>query len=71
MTLLCQELESDEIIFRVKETRTLIFLKGWTIEADINQKWSLPLLHANMGRLLLMARQTGVSLEGCGAFMHK
>ncbi|MBS7230201.1 ribonuclease E inhibitor RraB [Flavobacterium psychroterrae] len=71
MQLLTQELESDEIVFRVKETRTLLFFKGWQIEADIKQKWDLILLQAKMGRMFLMAEQTGVSLEGCGAVMPK
>lgn len=71
MLFLCRELEDDEMPFRVKETRTFIFLKGWEIEADIKQKWDLTLLQAKMGRLFLMALQTGTSLEGCGAFMPK
>lgn len=64
-----QELEADDLVFRMKETRTLLFLKGWEIEVDIKQKWSLPLLQAKTGSMYMMAAQTGTSLEGCGAFM--
>jgi hypothetical protein len=41
------------------------------LEANIKQKWTLPILQAKMGRLFLMAQQVGVSLEGCGAIMPK
>ncbi|OXA96090.1 ribonuclease E inhibitor RraB [Flavobacterium hercynium] len=71
MQLLVDELKAEEMVFRVKETRTLLFFKGWQIETDITQKWSLPLLQAKMGWMLVLARQTDVSLEGCGAVMPK
>lgn len=64
-----QELEAEGFIFRIKETRTLLFFKGWEIEVDIKQKWSLPLLQAKMGSMYMLAAQTGTSLDGCGAFM--
>lgn len=69
MELLCAELKSDNIEFRVEETRTFIFLKGWKITADIKKKWTLPELQGKTGNLFIMSKQTGVSLEGCGAFM--
>ena len=69
MELLCKELKEDNIEFNVKETRTLIFLKGWQITADIKKKWSLPELQGKMGNLFILSKQVGVSLEGCGAFM--
>ncbi len=37
---LCKILTEENIPFRVKKTRTLLFLKGWEIEADITQKWT-------------------------------
>ena len=66
---LCQELEEYNIVYKKKEVRTFIFFKGWKVDAEITQKWSLPLLQGKMGRFFLMAQQTGVSLEGCGAIM--
>lgn len=69
MELLCAELKSDNIEFRVEETRTLVFLKGWKITADIKRKWTLPELQGKTGNLFILSKQTGVSLEGCGAFM--
>lgn len=69
MESLCSELKSDEIEFKVKETKTLLFLKGWEITADIQKKWTLPELQGKTGNLFIMSKQTGVSLEGCGALM--
>lgn len=71
MEFLCEELSNDDIPNRVKETRTLIFLKGWKIEADISKKWTLPELQAKTGGMFVLSQQTGVSLEGCGALMPK
>jgi hypothetical protein len=71
MELLCVELEKDHIDFKVRETRTLIFLRGWEITADIKNKWTLPELQGKTGNLFIMSKQTGVSLEGCGALMPK
>jgi hypothetical protein len=71
MEFLCGELESDNIEFDIKETKTLIFLKGWEITANIKKKWTLPELQGKTGNLFIMSKQTGVSLEGCGALMPK
>ena len=69
MENLSKELEADNLKYRVNETKTFFFFKGWEIEADIIQRWTLPLLQAKTCRMLLMSKQTGVSLEGCGALM--
>lgn len=71
MELLCEVLQSENIVFDVKVTRTLIFLKGWEISADITKKWTLPELQAQTGNFYIMSKQVGVSLEGCGAKMPK
>ncbi len=67
--LLCKILSEENIPHRTEKTRTLIFLKGWNIEADIKKKWTLAELQGKAGNMFLLAEQTGVSLEGCGAFM--
>jgi hypothetical protein len=69
MELLCDELKFDNIDFEVTQTRTFIFLKGWEITANIQKKWTLPELQGKTGNLFIMSKQTGVSLEGCGALM--
>jgi len=69
--ILCRILSDEEIPHRVEKTRTLIFFKGWRIEADIKKKWSLPELQGKTGNMFILAEQTGVSLEGCGALMPK
>jgi len=71
MELLCGELESENIQYDVKETKTLFFLKGWEINANIKKKWTLPELQGKTGNLFIMSKQTEVSLEGCGALMPK
>lgn len=71
MELLCKGLLKRNITNSVKETRTLIFLKGWKIEADISKKWTLAELQINTRRMFLLSQQTGVSLEGCAALMPK
>ena len=67
--LLCEILKSENIKFEVKQTRTLIFLKGWEITADITKKWNLPELQGKTGNLYILSKQVGVSLDGCGAKM--
>lgn len=69
MLHLCQELTASDISFDKKETRTFIFLKGWKVDAKIKQSWSLPKLQGKTGNMFLLSQQTGVSLEGCGAFL--
>jgi hypothetical protein len=69
MELLCEELKSENIKFEVKETRTLIFFKGYEITADITKKWSLPELQGKTENLYILSKQIGVSLDGCGAKM--
>jgi hypothetical protein len=69
MENLCRELEADDLTYKVKQTKTLLFLKGWEIETSIVQKWTLSLLQAKTGRMFLMSLQTGASLEGCGALL--
>lgn len=69
--LLCEELKSENIKFEVKQTRTLIFLKGWEITADITKKWSLPELQGKTGNLYVLSKQVGVAFDGCGAIMPK
>ncbi|MCP4131798.1 MAG: hypothetical protein GY754_12535 [bacterium] len=66
---LCKILTEENIPFRVKKTRTLLFLKGWEIEADITQKWTFAELQGKAGNMFLLSKQTGVCFEGCGAFM--
>ena len=41
MKLLCKKLTTRSIPNKIKETRTLIFIKGWKVEADISKKWTL------------------------------
>ncbi|MRI00034.1 hypothetical protein GH721_05735 [Kriegella sp. EG-1] len=67
--LLCKVLSDENIPHRVEKTRTLFFLKGWKIEADIKRRWTLPELQGKTGNMFILAEQTGVSLEGCGALM--
>jgi len=67
--LLCNTLLEEKIPYRIKKTRTMIFLKGWEIEIDIKKKWTLPELQGKTGNMFILAEQTGVSLEGCGALM--
>ncbi|MEO0505366.1 MAG: ribonuclease E inhibitor RraB [Bacteroidota bacterium] len=67
--LLCKILSDENIPHRVEKTRTLIFLKGWKIEADIKKNWTLPELQGKTGNMFILAEQTGVLLEGCGAVM--
>ena len=69
MDLLCKELSDADIIYRVRQTRTLIFLKGWKIEADITKKWTLPELQGKTGYMFVLSKQVGVSLEGGGALI--
>src|SRR6187402_2784425 len=69
MELLCEELKSENIKFEVKETRTLIFFKGYEISADITKKWTLPELQGKTANLYILSKQVGVSLDGCGAKM--
>ena len=69
MEFLCKVLSEEKIPYRVEKTRTLIFLKGWKIEADFKKKWTLPELQGKTGNMFILAQQTGVSLEGCGALM--
>ena len=71
MELLCNQLKSDSIDFKVRETKMLFFLRGWEITADIKKKWTLVELQGKTGNLFIMSKQTGVSLEGCGALMPK
>lgn len=70
MELLCKELANEGIVHRVKKTRTLLFFKGWQIEADITKKWTLPELQGKTGNLFILSLQVGVSLEGCGALIN-
>ncbi|WP_440122202.1 hypothetical protein [Tenacibaculum sp. Ill] len=67
--LLSKVLSDESIPHRIEKTRTLIFLKGWNIEADIKKKWTLTELQGKTGNMFILAKQTGVSLEGCGAFI--
>ncbi|WP_452227579.1 ribonuclease E inhibitor RraB [Lacinutrix sp. MEBiC02404] len=67
--LLCKILSDENTPYKIEKTRTLIFLKGWNIEVDIKKKWTLTELQGKTGNMFLLAEQTGVSLEGCGAFM--
>ena len=67
--LLCSVLLDEDIPHRIEKTRTLIFLKGWKIEADIKKKWTLDELQGKTGNMFILAQQLGVSLEGCGALM--
>ena len=71
MELLCQKLANQNTPTSVKETRTLIFLKGWKIEAEILKKWTLDELQLKTKRIVFLAQQAGVSLEGCSALMPK
>lgn len=67
--LLCKILSNENIPHRIKKVKTLIFLKGWRIEADINKKWTLAQLQEKTTNLFLLAEQTRVSLEGCGTLI--
>ena len=69
MDLLCKELADADIIYRVTQTRTLIFLKGWKIEADITQTWTLAELQGKTGYMFVLSKQVGVTLEGLGALI--
>lgn len=69
MEILCKVLDEEKIPYRVKKTRTMIFFKGWKIEADINKKWTIEELQGKTGNMFILAEQTGVSLEGCGAIV--
>ena len=62
-------LMEENIPYRLEKTRTMIFLKGWKIEVDIRKTWTLAELQGKTGNMFLLAEQTGVSLEGCGALM--
>lgn len=71
MEALCSELEQRDVEFDVEKTRTMIFLKGWKINAKISKMWTLPELQEKTERMFLLAKQTETALEGCGAFMPK
>jgi hypothetical protein len=62
-------LTEENIPFRVNKTRTLIILKGWEIEVDFTKKWTLAELQGKTGNMFILSKQTGVSFEGCGAFI--
>lgn len=66
---LCKTLSDYNIPYSIEKTRTLIFLKGWNIETDIKKKWTLEELQEKTKNMFIIAEKTGVSLEGCGAFM--
>ncbi len=67
--LLCKELTDENLEYRVKTTRTLWIFRGWMIEVDIKKQWSLEALQGKTANMFMLSLQTGVSLEGCGAFM--
>ena len=68
---LCNVLNEKGIPNNIKLTRKMIFFKGWIINADITQKWTLLELHEKTKDMFIIGKQTGISLEGCGAFMPK
>jgi len=69
--LLTHELSNNNIEHRISNTKTLLFLKGWNIEADIKSYWTLEELQEKTQKMFLMSQETGTSLEGCGAFIPK
>lgn len=69
MDTLGDELAKSEIPFKVNQTRTLIFLKGWKVDAEISKKWTPPELQGKTDNMFLLSKQTAVSLEGCGTFV--
>jgi hypothetical protein len=71
MENLTLKLENDGLKYNVRQTKTMLFLKGWEIDTQVKQKWTLGLLQAKTNRMFLMAVQVGVSLDGCGALLPK
>jgi len=69
--LLVNEIEEANIPFRIIKVKTLFFLSGWKVEVEVTKKWTLEALHGKTGYMFLLAKQTGVLYEGCGAFMPK
>jgi len=67
--LLSKALSNENIPHSIEKTTTLIFLKGWRIQAEIKKKWTLAKLQEKTANLFLHAKQTRVSLEGCGTFI--
>jgi hypothetical protein len=53
----------------VSQTRTLLIFKGWTIETQLKQHWSLEKLLKKTEEFYIIAKQCGASLEGSGAEM--
>ncbi len=71
MEILCSELRKKNIPFEVEQTRTLIFLKGWKINAKITTTWTLSEFQEKTRDMFILSRQTDTALEGCGAYMPK
>ena len=71
MELLCKKLTNQNTPFNVKQTRTLIFMKGWKIEAEILKKWALAELQLKTRAIVFLSQQAGVSFEGCSVLMPK
>ncbi len=53
----------------MSQTRTLLIFKGWNIELQIKQQWTLSKLLNRTEELYLLGKQCGASFEGSGAEM--
>lgn len=50
-------------------SRTLFFIKGWSVTVSISQPWTLEVLNEQTRRFCRLADMLQVVFEGCGAYM--
>jgi hypothetical protein len=66
---LVTSLEAAGFIVEQTMTRTLIFLRGWEIEASEKSEWTLEYLNERTREFCRLADSSGFSFEGLGAEM--
>src|SRR5687767_3877479 len=62
-------LEKAELTAKKKVSRTLFFIKGWSVTVPISQPWTLEVLNEQTRRFCRLADMLPIVFEGCGAYM--
>jgi regulator of RNase E activity RraB len=63
-------LEKAGLLGRKSMSRTLLFLKGWSITVPITQPWTLDVLNEQTRRFCKLADMLHLVFDGCGAYMQ-
>ena len=62
-------LEKAELTAKKKVSRTLFFIKGWSVTVPISQPWTLEVLNEQTRRFCRLADMLRLEFDGCGAYM--